>query len=139
MVVVEDVNMPLDEGSQVACEIEAVDPGAPAVTEYCVIPITPRHAAKPISYDDCTGTISYTYTYVDCDQNSHDWVYTYKVVVADINMPLDEGSQVACERAAVDPGAPAVDDYCGFPITPSGPVKGGTYDDCTGTISYTYT
>ena len=27
----------------------------------------------------CEGTITYTWTYTDCEGNNHDWVYTYTI------------------------------------------------------------
>ena len=44
-----------------------------------------------------------------------------------------------CAALAVAPTVPTVTDNCGNTLTPTGPVTGGTYVDCEGTITYTYT
>ena len=31
--------------------------------------------------------MTYTYTYTDCEGNTHDWVYTYTIERADFTVP----------------------------------------------------
>ena len=44
----------------------------------------------------------------------------------------------ALYKSVIEMDSPVVD-VCGAPTTQSGPVIGGTYTDCEGTITYTYT
>ena len=53
-------------------------------------------------------------------------------------MPDDGASIVACSIYAIEPITPTVIDNCGNEIIPTGPILGGTYVDCGGTITYTY-
>jgi hypothetical protein len=133
-------NMPPNGGSQVACAADAVQPTPPLVNDYCGNPITPTGPVTGGTYVDCEGTITYTWNYADCEGNNHDWVYTYTVEIEDFiaNMPPNAGTTVECASAVTQPLPPAVSDYCGDPITPTGPVVGGTYTNCEGTITYTW-
>ncbi|WP_319499382.1 VWA domain-containing protein [uncultured Draconibacterium sp.] len=138
-----DFQMPANETHEtpVACASLATEPTPPTVTDYCGNELTPSAAVKGGTYVDCEGTITYTFTYTDCDLNSHDWVYTYNVEVVDFQMPANETHEtpVACASLATEPTPPTVTDYCGNELTPSAAVKGGTYVDCEGTITYTFT
>ncbi len=74
----DDFAMPANAGSTVACVADAVAPGLPAVADNCgntLSPSAPVISAAPA----CEGTMSYTYTYTDCEGNTHDWVYTYTI------------------------------------------------------------
>jgi hypothetical protein len=134
-----DFTLPADEGTTVACEVDATAPMPPTVNDNCGDPITPSGPTTGGTYDGCEGTITYTWTYADCAGNSHDWVYTYTIERLDFTLPADEASTVACEADATEPTPPTVNDNCGDPITPSGPTTGGTYNGCEGTITYTWT
>ncbi|MDL2254923.1 hypothetical protein LJB78_01405, partial [Bacteroidales bacterium OttesenSCG-928-J16] len=61
----------------------------------------------------------------------------------DFSLPADGGSAVSCapSEEAPLPTPPSVNDGCNSPITPTGPIKSGTYPDavCGGTIIYTWT
>ena len=76
---VEDFSMPANGGSSVECADDAVQPVAPTVYDNCGNMINPTGPAQGGTYDGCHGTITFTYTYMDCEGNSHDWVYTYQV------------------------------------------------------------
>ena len=71
--------MPSNQGSSVECADDAVQPSAPAVTDNCGNTINPSGPVQGGSFDGCHGTITFTYTYMDCEGNTHDWVYTYQV------------------------------------------------------------
>ncbi len=66
-----------------------------------------------------------------------------KTVTIEDNTPPDAGddasSTVQCISEVTEPTPPVVSDDCGGTITPSGPVVGGTYDGCEGTVTYTWT
>ena len=101
--------------------------------------ITPSAGVPGGTYNGCEGTRTYTFTYTDCEGNTHDWVYTYTIEREDFSMPSNEGSTVACIALATVPTPPSVNDNCGNLITPSAGVPGGTYDGCEGTRTYTFT
>ena len=71
--------MPANEGSTVACIAAATEPTAPSVTDNCGNALTPSAAVVGGTYDGCEGTRTYTFTYTDCEGNTHDWVYTYTI------------------------------------------------------------
>jgi acyl-CoA hydrolase len=133
----EDFTMPADQGSTIACAAQLVAPVAPTVTDNCgnaLAPVGPVVSATPA----CEGNVTYTYTYTDCEGNSHDWVYTYTIENLDFTMPADQGSTIACAAQLVAPVAPAVTDNCGNALTPVGPVVSAT-PACEGNVTYTYT
>ncbi len=136
-----DFEMPEDVVHQesIACETEALEPTPPQVNDNCGNSIVPTGPIQGGTYEDCEGTITYTWNYEDCSGNNHDWVYTYTVEVLDFEMPEDEGSIIACETEAIEPIPPMVNDNCGNPIQPTGPILSGTFDGFEGTIIYTWT
>ncbi len=135
----QDFSMPSDNGSTVACIALAVAPAPPAVNDHCGNPITPTGPVQSGTYDGCEGTRIYTYTYTDCELNTHNWVYTYNIERLDFTMPADAGSTVACPTATnTPPTLPLVMDNCGNTLPPSAPVV-SAIPDCNGTRTYTYT
>uniref|UniRef100_UPI002608AA31 HYR-like domain-containing protein n=1 Tax=uncultured Sunxiuqinia sp. TaxID=1573825 RepID=UPI002608AA31 len=150
-------NMPADGSSTVDCLADAqVQPTPPAVNDYCGNPITPTLVTTPADIS-CAGDMVWVFNYEDCEGNNHDWSYTYTIDIPDFvaNMPADGSSTVDClADAQVQPTPPAVNDYCGNPITPTLvttpadiPCTGDmvwvfNYEDCEGNNhdwSYTYT
>jgi gliding motility-associated-like protein len=132
-----DFTMPANQGSTVACAADIVAPTVPAVTDNCgntLTPSAPVVSATPA----CEGDVTYTYTFTDCEGNTHDWVYTYTIERADFTMPANQGSTVACAADIVAPTVPAVTDNCGNTLTPSAPVVSAT-PACEGNVTYTYT
>ncbi|MDD3860395.1 MAG: IPT/TIG domain-containing protein, partial [Bacteroidales bacterium] len=135
----EDFTMPADDGNTVACIADAVEPTPPVVNDDCGNAITPSAPVISGDYNGCESTHIYTFTYTDCEGNTHDWIYTYTVEREDFTMPDDDGSTVACIADAVEPTPPIVTDNCSNAITPSAPVISGDYDGCEGTHIYTFT
>ena len=139
----EDFTVPENRDTTVACRAMAVTPTAflPIVQDNCDSVLSPTGPITGGSYDGCEGTISYTYTYTDCEGTSHDWVYTYTIEREDFTVPENRDTTVACRAMAVTPTAflPIVQDNCDSVLSPTGPITGGSYDGCEGTISYTYT
>ncbi len=135
------VTMPADAGTTIACAAELEAPTLPTVTDNCgnvLLPVgDPVISATPA----CEGDVTYTYTYEDCEGNSHDWVYTYTIEREDFAMPENDGSSVACVGDITDPTPPEVEDACGGTVTVSGPTITDSSDDitCNGTRTYTYT
>jgi gliding motility-associated-like protein len=134
----EDFTIPSNTGSYVACIASATTPIPPVVEDNCGRIIIPTGPTSGGTYDGCEGTRTYTYHYADCEGNNHDWVYTYIIEREDFTMPLNTGRTVACASLAVAPTLPVVTDNCGGTIIPTGPIVGGTYITCEGTITYTY-
>ena len=138
-----EVGGPAITSSTIECAVDAVMPTLPVFEDVCGNVLTPSAAAPGGTYTDCEGTITYTFTYVDCAGLSTDWVYTYNVVhstpPAEVGAPVPVASTVECEASAVAPTLPVFEDVCGVELTPTGPVMSGTYTDCEGTIIYTYT
>jgi hypothetical protein len=135
----EDFTLPANGSSTVACIANATLPVAPAVTDNCGNTLTPAAPVTGGTYNGCEGTRTYTFTYTDCEGNTHDWVYTYTIERADFTLPANGSSTVACIANATLPVAPAVTDNCGNTLTPAAPVTGGTYNGCEGTRTYTFT
>ena len=132
-----DFTMPVNASSTVACPADVVTPTVPTVTDACgntLIPSVPVVSALP----SCEGNVSYTYTFTDCEGNTHDWVYTYTVERNDFTMPVNASSTVACPADVVTPTVPTVTDACGNTLTPSSPVV-STSPTCEGNVTYTYT
>ncbi|MCR5549893.1 MAG: InlB B-repeat-containing protein, partial [Bacteroidales bacterium] len=87
----------------------------------------------------CEGTRTYTYTYTDCAGDTAQWNYVYTITKGDFTMPANERSDIACASDTVMPTPPATPaDYCGD-LTVTGPVRGGTFNGCSGTKTYTWT
>ena len=140
-----EVDGPVDISSTIECEDDAVAPKLPVVKDVCGKTLTPSSPKMGGTFKDCEGTITYTYTYTDgCDASlTYDWTYTYTVdrttKPAEVGGPVDISSTIECEDDAVAPKLPVVKDVCGKTLTPSSPKMGGTFKDCEGTITYTYT
>ena len=75
----EDFTMPQDDGSTVTCIDLATEPTPPAVNDNCGDAIIPTGPVVGGNNTSCGGTKTYTWTYTDCEGNSHDWVYTYVI------------------------------------------------------------
>ena len=138
----EDFEMPDNDSSTVACASAIEEPTLPIVKDACGDTLTGvLKSGYPTATPSCEGTVTYVYTFTDCEGNTHDWTYTYTIEREDFTIPADTGSTVACIDDATEPTAPSVTDNCGNALTPSAAVEGGTYDDdgCEGTRTYTFT
>jgi hypothetical protein len=102
----------------VNCPSDAVAPTPPAVTDAGGRAITPTVTSpSPVT---CNGTMVYTFTYADCAGHTHDWTYTYTMLLpSDFTLPVNGSSTVNCPSDAVAPTPPAVTDACGRAITPT--------------------
>ena len=129
-------------GGNVECVASATAPATlPVIQDVCGATLSPTGApAIGGTYAGCEGTYTYTYNYVDCSGLSTSWTYTYNIDRTTAPATPPNGSAtVECASSATTPSAPAVNDVCGTPLTPTGPVQSGTYTNCEGTIIYTYT
>ncbi|MFV5703449.1 hypothetical protein ACM55F_16400, partial [Flavobacterium sp. XS2P12] len=120
-----DFTMPTNAGSTVACAADIVTPTVPVVTDNCGNALTPA-AAVISATPACEGTVTYTYTFTDCEGTAHDWVYTYTIERNDFTMPTNAGSTVACAADIVTPTVPVVTDNCGNALTPAAAVISAT-------------
>jgi hypothetical protein len=89
----------------------------------------------------CEASRSYTWTYKDCEGNTHAWGATYNFLYeADFFAPQDEVNVVGCLSHAVPPVPQTLYDICGQEISVSGPevteIPGET--PCSGTRIYTF-
>ncbi len=87
----EDFTMPTNGDSTVDCIADAVAPHTitpsimPTVKDNCGNTLSPKTQPSTYEipttggYDGCSGDVTYTYTYEDCEGNSHNWVYTYTI------------------------------------------------------------
>lgn len=87
----EDFTMPTNGDSTVVCIADAVAPHTitpsimPTVKDNCGNTLSPKTQPSTYEipttggYDGCSGDVTYTYTYEDCEGNSHNWVYTYTI------------------------------------------------------------
>ena len=136
----EDFTMPANGNSTVACIDQATEPTPPTVNDNCGNTLTPSAAAQGGTYNGCSGTRTYTFTYTDCEGNEHDWTYTYTIERNDFDMPYDDGTTVACASVITAPTLPTVIDNCGNALT--GTLKSGyptTTPSCEGDVVYKYT
>ena len=59
----------------------------PIVTDNCGTTLTPSDPSRR-NLCGCEGTITYTYTFTDCEGNTNDWVYTYTIEREPFTNPL---------------------------------------------------
>jgi len=135
-----DFTMPANPASvTVACIGLAIQPTPPSVTDNCGSAITPTGPAIGGTFNGCSGTRTYTWTYTDCEGNSHNWVKAYSISPPVVTMPAPGGSTVACPiESEVAPTAPTVVDNCGRTLSVSAGVP-STTPACNGTKTWTYT
>ena len=73
-----DFTLPANTTSTVACAADIVAPSVPVVTDNCgnvLVASAPVVSASPT----CEGNVTYTYTFTDCEGNTHNWVHTFTV------------------------------------------------------------
>src|SRR3970282_1424402 len=132
-------NFPANTGSTIACAALLAEPTVPEVKDNCENVLTP--AAVVISDSPtCEGDVTYTYTFTDCEGNTHDWVYTYTIESEDFatNFPANTGSTIACAALLAEPTVPEVKDNCENVLTPAAVVISDSLT-CEGDVTYTYT
>ena len=137
---VEDFTAPANSGTTVSCPDDTdTAPMLPSVSDNCGTSLSPDGPPVISTKPTCEGTRTYTYTFTDCEGNSHDWVYTYTIEYEDFTMPPNGSTTVSCpDDTDTAPSLPSVKDNCGITLTPSAPVI-STKPTCEGTRTYTYT
>ena len=133
--------------STVSC-ISQATPQEPAPRMVCGEPITyvadannPIDAPADIEANGGCGTRTYRYTYT-VNGTDYVWNYVYTIrpdsIVFEGNVATRD--TVECDDPAFTPTLPTVKTNCGIDITSSATVvTGGTYTDCEGTKTWTYT
>ena len=119
-----DFAVPANTGSIVQCVANAPTPVPPVVNDNCGDPLTPTSPVETGTYAGCEGTKIYTWTYTDCEGNTHPWVYTYTfdhtTAPSEMGGPVSTGSTIACVLNATPPTLPMVKDVCGTCIVSDG-------------------
>lgn len=77
--------VPANESSFVQCLADAVPPVPPVVINTCGDTIVPAPPTISNHSDGCSGYLSYSWLYKDCENHSKTWSYTY--VVSDTTRP----------------------------------------------------
>lgn len=138
-----DFTVPANGAATVACPAQATQPTPPTVLSNCGETITPTgpvitNNPNPIA---CEGTRTYTWTYTDCEGNSHPWSFVYTIERLPFTVPANGASTVACPAQAVAPTLPVVTSNCGEILTPAAPVITNNPNplSCEGTRTYAYT
>src|SRR5512139_784800 len=112
----QDVNIPANGASSVACPAEAVTPAPPTVIDNCGRTLTAAQGAAP-SIPTCAGTATSTFNYTDCNGTTYPWTYTYT-----INPPVFSNATTTTDIYTLPlhdalPIPPTVIDNCGRTLT----------------------
>jgi hypothetical protein len=81
---------PVATSSTIQVNLDAVAPTLPVIRDVCgntLSPVGPVIGGTFVS-GNCSGTITYSYTYTDCAGNSIPWVYTYNVDCGQLNIKV---------------------------------------------------
>jgi hypothetical protein len=75
----EDFQIPLaDKVETITCPDQLYTPTPPVVYDNCGVLLVPKGPEiSPIP--DCEGTVTYVWTYTDCEGNTHDWKHTFVI------------------------------------------------------------
>ena len=90
-----DFTMPDNTSQTVDCVADIVIPTPPTVTDACGVALTPVQGNIP-DPAQCEGDMVYSWTYTDCDGNTHDWTHTVTVDMPDFTMPDNTTQTVDC-------------------------------------------
>ena len=134
-----DFTLPAAGAATVACPDETnTVPTPPAVNDACgnaITPTGPIVSAIPVG----SGTRTYTWTYTDCEGNTHDWVFTYTVTAPGVVVPAFGASTVSCPSATnTIPTPPVIYDQCCVVMPVTGPTV-TAIPACESTRTYTWT
>ena len=75
----EDFSIPADSVLYVQCINEVNKPTPPVVENNCSAIITPIEQALDSVFNGCSGHVTYSWIYTDCDNHSHTWSCTYNI------------------------------------------------------------
>ncbi|MGB4848743.1 MAG: hypothetical protein WBP41_12535 [Saprospiraceae bacterium] len=135
-----DFTLPPDGFLTVSCPAATnVFPLLPTVLDNCGNVLSPSGSPVISPQVICEGTRTYTYTYIDCEGNSHNWVFTYTVERNEFSTPPNGFATVTCPSAAeVVPTPPTVTDNCGNILTPIDTIVSSIPIACEGNKIYLF-
>jgi hypothetical protein len=114
------------------CVSNIVVPTPPSITDNCginLVPVGPAVSAIP----PCGGTVTYIWTYTDCEGNSQDYIHTINIdpPILTITCPPD---QSFCENASGNYSIPPIVaiSNCNLTVTSSYTITGATTGSGTG-------
>ncbi|MBR4919151.1 MAG: gliding motility-associated C-terminal domain-containing protein [Bacteroidales bacterium] len=81
-----EFSVPSNRDTLVQCLADVVAPVPPVVVNVCSDTIVPESPTISNHSDGCTGYITYSWLFKDCDNHRKTWSYTY--VVADTTRPV---------------------------------------------------
>ncbi len=119
------------------CYANIVLPAPPTVSDNCGVTLIPMGPVESGSAT-CEGTITYTWTYTECEGNTQDYVHTVTIEYEPFAAIAPTTGIADCYANIILPSPPTVLDNCGVTLIPSSPVETGTAV-CEGTITYTWT
>ena len=129
--------IPANGGTTVQCYAEAqVVPTTPEVTDTCGRTLTVAAGTVDDAVVSGIGTVTYNFTYTDCEGNDWPWQYVYTVTPDPVPYPADEEINVYCAAdALVAPTTPAIT-VCMAPVVFT--LQGTTGDVTSGCGDYEY-
>ena len=120
-----DFTLPVNGSETVQCVSAVYQPTPPVVTDACGTLISPSGPVVGGTYVSCEGTRIYTWTYTDCEGNTHVWTYTFNIddntapVITTLAGSLD--GTVECSDASAISAAllmtPTATDNCSEVVT----------------------
>ncbi|MCC6726461.1 MAG: T9SS type A sorting domain-containing protein, partial [Saprospiraceae bacterium] len=140
----QDFILPPNQNLTVDCPSDVGVPmPLPTVYDNCDVVLVPTGPVitNTTSPNGCETGIKYTWTYTDCEGNSHEWSRSYTFDFGGTFMPPANGeAEVSCSSYAIPPIPPVLQDGCGLTITPTGPTvtEDGLGTGCFGLRTYTY-
>ncbi|MCF8244587.1 MAG: T9SS type A sorting domain-containing protein [Saprospiraceae bacterium] len=139
-----DFVVPASEVENVECPLVVVAPIPPVVKDNCGKTLTPTGLVTSTNNaSGCEGSRVYSWTYTDCEGNTHTWSKTFNFSYsADFFVYPDGELNVGCLLFAVTgPVPPTIYGICGEEIGYTGPVVTESIDPggCSGVRKYTFT
>ena len=109
--------VPADDGTSVPCLVDALQPAAPDITDFCGNIITPSLVDSTATLNnDGTGTVVFRFLYADCAGHDSLWTYTYTLNPESFSPAQDGELDVHCLSEVVAPSLPNISN-CGETVT----------------------
>jgi len=84
-----EVGGPAPTSSTIECYLDATPPALPVILDGCGVTLTPTGPViGGTNTGGCSGTITYSYTYLNCEGMEYVWMYTYNVSCASIQLKV---------------------------------------------------
>lgn len=136
----EDFELPVNGQATVACPDDTdVVPPPPVVLDACDNPLTPMGpvvSEKP----ECEGQRTYTWTYIDCAENSKEWSFVYTIELNEGPiLPANQTDTIPCpDSLYVIPFPTDIVDQCGRSVEAGEPQVESMTENNLQIITYTY-